>query len=64
MTKEEYLTLAESRYEALKELCNLDSFYGYGKSFDAVWQNLGRMYLEQFLQEKTSNSTDRRKKKL
>ena len=64
MTKEEYLAIAESRYEALKELGKLDNFYDYEKNFDAIWQDLGRIYLERSLQEKTSNSKDRRKKKL
>jgi hypothetical protein len=64
MTKEEYLTMAASRYEELKELGKLDNFYDYEKSFDAIWQDLGRMYLERSLQETMSNSHDRRKKKL
>ena len=63
MTKEEYLAIAESRYEALKELGKLDNFYDCEKNFDAIWQDLGRTYLERSLQEKTSNSKDRRKKK-
>jgi len=64
MTKEEFLSMAESRYEELKELGKLDNFYDYEKSFDAIWQDLGRMYLERSLQEETSASNDRRKKKL
>jgi len=63
MTREDYLSMAESRYEALKALGQLDNFYDYEKSFDAIWQDLGRMYLERSLQEKTSESSDRRKKK-
>ena len=47
-----------------EELGKLDNFYDYEKSFDAIWQDLGRMYLERSLQEKTSDSNDRRKKKL
>ena len=64
MTKEEFLSMAESRYEELKELGQLDNFYDYEKSFDAIWQDLGRMYLERSLQETMPNSNDRRKKKL
>ena len=63
MDKEKFLALAGSRYEELKELGKLDNFYDYEKSFDAIWQDLGRMYLERSLQEKTSDSNDRRKKK-
>ena len=63
MTKEEFLSMAESRYAELKDLGKLDNFYDYEKSFDAIWQDLGRMYLERSLQEKTSDSNDRRKKK-
>jgi uncharacterized membrane protein len=64
MTKEEYLAMAESRYEELKALGKLDNFYDYEKNFDAIWQDLGREYLEHSLQEKTSAGKDRRKKKL
>jgi len=64
MTREEYLAMAESRYEELKELEKLDNFYDYEKSFDAIWQDLGRTYLERSLGEKRSSSNDRRKKKL
>jgi len=64
MTKEEFLSMAESRYAELKDLGKFDNFYDYEKSFDAIWQDLGRMYLERSLQEKTSDSNDRRKKKL
>jgi len=64
MTKEEFLSMAESRYAELKDLGKLDNFYDYEKSFDTIWQDLGRMYLERSLQEKTSVSHDRRKKKL
>jgi hypothetical protein len=64
MEKEKYLALAESRYEELKALGKLDNFYDYEKSFDEVWQDLGRLYLESFMHEKNAISNDRRKKKL
>jgi hypothetical protein len=63
MEKEEFLALAASRYDELQELGKLDNFYDYEKSFDAIWQDLGRACLERSLQEETSNSSDRRKKK-
>ena len=64
MEKAEFLSLAESRYDELKELGVLDNFYDYEKSFDKIWQDLGRLYLERTLQEKQPASNDRRKKKL
>jgi len=63
MKKENFLALAESRYDELKSLGVLDNFYDYEKSFDAIWQDLGRQYLEATLQEKQLISNDRRKKK-
>ena len=63
MTKEEYLALAASRYEALEMLDEKDNFYDYEKSFDQIWQDLGRLYLESKLNEQ-SQTRDRRKKKL
>jgi len=64
MEKEAFLSLAASRYEELEELGALDNFYDYEKLFDAIWQDLGRQYLESFLQGRMSSSNDRRKKKL
>jgi uncharacterized membrane protein len=49
MEKAEFLALAERRYEALNELGKLDNFYDYEKSFDAIWQDLGRECLERSL---------------
>jgi hypothetical protein len=62
MTKEEYLTIAASRYEELEALKEKDNFYDYEKSFDAIWQDLGRLYLENSLNGQSSTK-DRRKKK-
>ena len=61
MTKEEFLALAESRYEALQELNQLKSFYDYEKIFVDLWRDLGREVLEKNLGEVPMN---RRKKKL
>jgi hypothetical protein len=63
MTKEEYLSLAASRYEEIEALKEKDNFYDYEKSFDQIWQDLGRLYLEGHLNEQSSTQ-DRRKKKL
>jgi hypothetical protein len=64
MTKEKFLALAASRYEELQGIEKSDNFYDYEKSFDMLWQDFGRMYLECSLEEKTSKNNDRRKKKL
>ena len=63
MTKEKYLQLAESRYEEMKKLTELDNFYDYEKSFDELWQDFGRSCMEALLQKQGSISNDRRKKK-
>lgn len=47
MTKAEYMTLAESRFEALSDLQNQTDFYQYEKEFDHIWTDLGRAVLEQ-----------------
>jgi hypothetical protein len=62
MTKEEYLAIAASHYEEIESLKAKDNFYDYEKSFDQIWQDLGRLYLEHYLNERSS-SQDRRKKK-
>jgi hypothetical protein len=62
MTREEYLSLVESRYEELEKLKEKDNFYDYEKGFDEVWQDLGRRYMESQLND-MSKTTDRRKKK-
>jgi hypothetical protein len=63
MTKEEYLSIAASRYEELEKLELVDNFYDYEKGLDRILQDLGRQYLEESLQGR-SKTNDRRKKKL
>ena len=63
MTKEEYLALAESRYDELEALKKHDNFYDYEKGLVEILQELGRDYLMQSLNE-TSKTNNRRKKKL
>ncbi len=60
MTKEEFLALADKRYDALQKLNQLDSFYDYEKQFVDIWRGLGREVLEQNL---GAVPTNRRKKK-
>ena len=60
MTKEEFLALAGNRYDALRKLNKLDSFYDYEKLFTELWRDLGREVLEKNL---GTVPTNRRKKK-
>jgi uncharacterized membrane protein len=61
MSKEEFLALAEKRYDALQDLNKLNSFYDYEKVFVEIWQEFGRETLEKNL---GAVPTNRRKKKL
>lgn len=60
MSKEEFLALAEQKYHALQQLKDKPTLYDYEKSFDEIWQDLGRQVLEKNLSDVP---TDRRKKK-
>ena len=60
MTKEEFLQVCEARYDELRELGKLDSFYDYEKEFVSIWQGIGREILERNL---GAVSRDKRKKK-
>lgn len=60
MTKEEYLALAAERYDELKALDKIDSFYDYEKEFEKIFNKLGRAVLEKKISEVPA---DRRKKK-
>ena len=61
MTKEEFLVIAEKRYDALQDLNKLNSFYDYEKVFIEIWQEFGRETLENNI---GTVPTNRRKKKL
>lgn len=60
MSKEEYLALAEQKYNDLQHLKKEPTFYDYEKSFEQIWLELGRQVLEKNLSEVPE---DRRKKK-
>jgi len=60
MTKEDFLKLAESRYDEIQKLNEGSDFYNYEKEFIGIWQELGRQVFEKNLSEV---SKDRRKKK-
>lgn len=60
MTEEDFLTLARQKYQDLQQLKSKPTLYDYEKSFDEIWQDLGRQVLEKNLSEVPA---DRRKKK-
>lgn len=60
MSKEEYMALAEQKYHDLQQLKSKPTLYDYEKSFDELWQDLGRQVFEKNLSQVP---TDRRKKK-
>jgi uncharacterized membrane protein len=62
MTKEEFLKLAESRYDEIESLKKHDNFYDYEKEFVKLWQEYARDCMEHQLND-MSKTIDRRKKK-
>lgn len=65
MTKDDYMALAEARFEQLTNLQRQTDFYAYEKEFDAIWTDLGRTVLEQSIgpvpndkRKKTSSAVD------
>ena len=60
MTKEEYLKLAASKWDALESLKEEKNFYDYEKKFEAIMLGLSREILNEQFQ---GQGNDRRKKK-
>ena len=60
MTKEEYLKLAEKKWEDLHRLRKETNLYDYEKEFDRIWVELGKEVLEKSI---SKPGKDRRKKK-
>jgi hypothetical protein len=60
MTREEFLQLADKRYNELEALNKINNFYDYEKEFEQIWKDLGRAVLESNLSKVPA---DRRKKK-
>ena len=60
MSNEEYMDLAEQKYHDLQQLKSKPTLYDYEKSFDEIWQELGRQVFEKNLSDVPA---DRRKKK-
>jgi hypothetical protein len=60
MTREDYLSIAASKYDELHALNKIDNFYDYEKEFEKIFNELGRLVLEKNI---STPSADRRKKK-
>lgn len=60
MTREEYLAIADKRYDELQALNKIDNFYDYEKDFANIMKELGNEVLEKNL---SVVPADRRKKK-
>jgi hypothetical protein len=63
MTREEFLSIADSYYSEFEGLNASPNFYDYEKSFVELMQKLSSEYMEKQLNE-GSVTEDRRKKKL
>ena len=63
MSREEFLSIADSYYTDFETLKNSPNFYDYEKCFVDLWQQLGQECMEKQLNESFS-TVDRRKKKL
>ena len=46
MTKEEFLALASSKYDSLRDLNKLDNFYDYEKELVDIMRDLGSSVME------------------
>ena len=62
MTREEFLSIADSYYSEFEALKSSSNFYHYEKSLAAMMQKLSCTYMEKHLNE-GSVTEDRRKKK-
>ena len=60
MTKQDFLSLAETKYMDLEKLQQEGNFYEYEKRFDEIWTELGRAVMEKNI---STPPADRRKKK-
>ncbi len=60
MTKEEFLAIADARYDAIKALEKQGNFYDFEKEFDRLWVEHGRDVMQKVIGD---GPLDRRKKK-
>jgi hypothetical protein len=51
MSKEEFLALVASRYEAFYKLNEIKGLYTYESTFDQIWTDLGQAVLETSISE-------------
>jgi hypothetical protein len=63
MSREEFLSIADSYYTDFESLKDSDNFYDYEKNTVEFWQKVSRECMEKHLNE-CSVSANRRKKKL
>jgi hypothetical protein len=63
MSKEEFLSIAESHYTEFESLAESPTFYDYEKNTVEFWQKVSCEYMEKHLNA-GSVTEDRRKKKL
>ena len=49
MTKEEYLKIAEIKWDELNQLSSETEFLAYENKFSEIWRELGRLVLESSL---------------
>lgn len=59
MTREEFLAIADKRYDELQALNKIDNFYDYEKDFADIMKELSKEVLEKNLSDVPAN---RRKK--
>jgi hypothetical protein len=60
MTKEELISIAVEKYDALQTLKKIDNLYDYEKEFEVIINEFGRQVLEANISDVPN---DRRKKK-
>jgi hypothetical protein len=55
MTQEEFVALSVEKYKKLQELNQINDFYEYEKTFDAIWIEFGRESFEKNMGEVPQN---------
>lgn len=55
MTKEEFLEIASSKYDSIKDLNKLDNFYDYELTLSTLMQEMGLAILENNIGEVPTN---------
>jgi hypothetical protein len=60
LTKEEYMALADQKYEQLHDLKNKTTLLDHEQAFETIWMDLGKQVLQKTISQP---KLDRRKKK-